>query len=87
MQHSGEMNQAEVLQRPAINNKEDTIFQAEIVVPQGGANHSGHTRVFTIRGPPRKTQDQAARDAKQLTEESPKGPKAVRTLANALHRS
>jgi len=85
-QHSGEVNQAEVLERPALSSGEP-IWQAEIVVPQGGVNHAGRTRVFTIRGPPRKTQEQAARDAKQLTEVSPEGPKAVRLLANQMHRA
>jgi len=85
-QHSGEVNKAEVLERPAVTSG-DPVWQAEIVVPQGGDNHGGRARVFTIRGPPRKTKDAAARDAEQLTNASPEGPKAVRSLANTLHRN
>lgn len=85
-EHSGEVNKAEVLERPAVCSGEP-IWQAEIVVPQGGDNHTGRARVFTIRGPPRKTKEQAARDADQLTNISPEGPKAVRALANSLHRN
>jgi len=83
---TGEVHQAEVLERPALSSGEP-IWQAEIQVPQGGINHSGRTRVFTIRGPPRKAEEAAQRDADQLTKASVHGPKAVRTLANQMHRS
>lgn len=82
---SGETIEAEVLERPTLSSGEP-VWQASIEMSQGGINHAGRTRVFTIRGPPRKTRDQAERDAKQLTEVSNEGPKAVRTLANHLHR-
>jgi hypothetical protein len=83
---TGETIEAEVIERPAVNSGEP-IWQAQICMPQGGTNHSGRTRVFNIRGPPRKTAEHAERDAKQLTQISPEGPKAVRTLANQLHKS
>mmetsp|Transcript_38541 Transcript_38541/g.68031 ORF Transcript_38541/g.68031 Transcript_38541/m.68031 type:complete len:94 (+) Transcript_38541:520-801(+) len=82
----GEASVAEVVERPAVSSGE-TIWQAQIVATQGGMNHSGRTRVFTIRGPPRKTRDAAERDAEQLTAASPEGPKAVRNLANTMHRA
>lgn len=84
--NTGEVFEAEVVERPAVNSGEP-IWQAQIVMPQGSQNHAGRTRVFNIRGPPRKTQEQAGRDAKELTNVSPEGPKAVRTLANQLHKS
>jgi len=77
--------QAEVLERPALSSGE-AVFQAQIVMPQGGENHTGKTRVFNIRGPPRKSLEQAEGDAKKLTDASTEGPKAVRALANKLHR-
>lgn len=83
---TGETQEAEVVERPAVSSGEP-IWQAQIVATQGGTNHSGRTRMFTIRGPPRKTRDLAERDAEQLTAVSPEGPKAVRALANSLHRS
>lgn len=83
--HSGEVNQAEVLERPAVSSGE-SVWQAEIVVTQGVVNHVGRTRVFTIRGPPRKAAEQAERDANELNAVAPEGAKAVRALANALHR-
>merc|ERR1711988_49465 len=62
------LNVAEVLERSALQSGEP-IWQAEIVVPQGGStNHQGRPRVFTIRGPPRKTRESAESDAKRLTE-------------------
>jgi len=79
------VNRAEVLERPCTNNTEQT-WQAEILVPQGGVNHAGRTRVFTIRGPPRKSQDQAERDAQKLNDAAADGAKAVRALANQMHR-
>lgn len=81
----GEMHHAEVLERPALSSGEP-IWQAEIQVPQGGTNHVGRTRVFTIRAPPRKSEEAASRDGEQLTNASIHGPKAVRTLANQMHR-
>lgn len=89
MDATEELNKAEVLERPALSSGEP-IWQAQIdvqVVPQGGINHSGRTRVFTIRGPPRKTQEQAESDAKKLSDAAPDGPKAVRVLANQMHRN
>lgn len=84
--HTGEkMNKAEVLERRATNSGE-SVWQAEITVTQGVINHVGRTRVFTIRAPPRKAAEQAERDADQLNATAPEGAKAVRTLANALHR-
>lgn len=82
---TGEVHQAEVLERPALSSGEP-IWQAEIQVPQGGINHAGRTRVFTIRGPPRKSYEAAEQDAEKLTNASVQGPKAVRTLANQMHR-
>merc|ERR1711862_956188 len=76
------LNVGEVLEREAVQSKEP-IWQAEIVVPQGSStNHQGRPRVFTNRGPPRKSRDSAEADAKKLTEAAGDGPKAVRTLAN-----
>merc|ERR1712137_491891 len=81
-----EVNQASVLERPTIRGGEP-VWQSQIMVPRGGVNHSGKTRVFTIRGPPRKTREHAARDAKQLTKSAAEGSRAVRQLANQLHQS
>jgi len=83
---TGETSKAEVIERPAVQSGEP-VWQAEIQVSQGGQNHAGRARVFTIRGPPRKSQEAAERDADQLTAASPSGPKAVRTLANSMHRN
>jgi len=83
---TGQKIEAEVLERPALSSGEP-IWQAEIQVPQGGINHAGRTRVFTIRGPPRKSEEAAQRDADQLTKASIDGPKAVRSLANNMHRA
>jgi len=84
-EEKGERIEAEVLERPAINNG-DPVWQAEIQVPQGGVNHSGQSRLMNIRGPPRKTRETAESDAEKLTNTSPEGAKAVRALANSLHR-
>merc|ERR1740121_2051300 len=84
--YSGERIEAEVIERPAIRSGEP-VWQAEIIMSQGTTNHSGRTRVFNIRGPPRKTREIAEGDAKQLTDVSTEGPKAVRALANQLHRA
>lgn len=84
-EHSGEVNKAEVVERKAINSDE-RVWQAEIVVPQGGDNHTGRARVFTIRGPPRKNAEAAESDAEQLTKAATEGAKHVRALANSLHR-
>lgn len=81
----GEEITAEVLERPALTSGEP-IWQAEIQMPQGGINYAGRSRVFTIRGPPRKSEDHAQRDADQLTRASVHGPKTVRGLANQMHR-
>merc|ERR1712137_486158 len=83
--NTGVVDRAQVLERPAVNSGE-TLWQAEIVVPQGGVNHSGRTRVFTVRGPPRKSHEQAQRDAGQLNKAAADGPKSVRLLANDMHR-
>merc|ERR1711879_826634 len=82
---NGEVIEAKVLERPALSNG-DPIWQAEITVPQGAINHSGQARYFNIRGPPRKSQTQAEEDAEQFTSTSINGPRALRTLANQLHR-
>jgi len=82
---TGEKYEAEVIERPAISSGEP-VWQAQICLPQPGASYSGRQRVFNVRGPPRKTQEQAERDAKHLTEVSVEGPKAVRSAANNLHR-
>merc|ERR1712008_293672 len=84
--HSGDTNKAEVLERSGVGIGEKS-WQAEILVPQGGVNHAGRERVFTIRGPPRRDIDQAERDAHKLNEAAAEGAKAVRALANQLHRS
>lgn len=78
-----ELNRGEVVQQPGLSD----VWQAEITVPQGGVNHTGRQRVFTIRGPPRKSREQADSDAKRLTEAAVDGPKAARSLANSMHRS
>jgi len=77
--------EAQVLERPALSSGEP-VWQAEIQVPQGGINHSGRTRVFTIRGPPRKSEEAAQNDADELTRASTEGPKEVRKLANEMHK-
>merc|ERR1711956_191439 len=84
--HSGDTNKAEVLERSGVGIGEKS-WQAEILVPQGGVNHAGRERFFTIRGPPRRDIDQAERDAHKLNEAAAEGAKAVRALANQLHRS
>lgn len=85
--HSGEVGRAEVLERKNPQNGEPT-WQAEILVnhDQPTTDHAGRARVFTIRGPPRKSQDSADDDAKRLTEAASEGAKAVRALANQMHR-
>merc|ERR1740121_1780933 len=82
----GEKFEAVVLRRPALSSGEP-VWQAEIEMPQGGINHSGRVRTFNIRGPPRKTEEAAEEDCKQLTEASASGPKLVRQLANSMHRA
>jgi len=82
-QASAEVSAAEVIERPAMGSGEP-VWQAEVVVSQSG--DGGRTRTFTIRGPPRKTSEAAERDAKVLTDAAADGPKAVRTLANQMHR-
>lgn len=84
-QVAGEVEEAKVVERPSLNSGEP-IWQAEIDIHQGGVNHAGHRRSFTVRGPPRKAQEQAQEDGKQLTAAAADGPKAVRSLANQLHR-
>lgn len=81
----GKVYEAEVIERLAVGGK-DTVWQALITMPQGGASHSGRERVFTMRGPPRKSRDVAENDAKALTDASPDGAKAVRVLANSMHK-
>lgn len=83
---TGEADQAQVVERQSLSSGEP-LWQAEIAISQGGVNHAGQLRTFTIRGPPRKAQEQADEDAKKLTEAVAEGPKAVRTLANQLHRA
>lgn len=85
-EHSGEVNRAEVLERPALSSGEP-VWQAEIVVPQGSQTQQGRPRVFTIRGPPRKTEEAARSDADQLDKVAHLGAKEVRALANKLHRT
>jgi len=82
---TGEVFEAEVVERLAVGGK-DTVWQASITMPQGGASHSGRQRVFTMRGPPRKSRDQAENDASQLTNASTQGAKVVRMLANTMHK-
>jgi len=82
----GEVEEAKVVERPSLNSG-DPVWQAEIDIHQGGINHAGHRRSFTVRGPPRRVQEQADEDAKLLTAAAAEGPKAVRSLANQLHRS
>lgn len=84
-EQGGDVFEAEVVERLAVGGK-DTVWQAQITMPQGGNSHSGRQRVFTMRGPPRKSRDQAEHDASQLTNASTQGAKAVRTLANTMHR-
>ena len=74
-----------MLERPALKGDE-SVWQAEIMVPKGGTNHPGPPQVFAIRGPPRKTRESAEDDTKRLNEAAPEGAKAVRTIANQLHR-
>lgn len=81
----GELFKSEVLERSSLHSGEP-IWQAEITVPHGGQNHAGKIRVFTIRGPPRKTREQAESDAKKLGDAASEGPKQVRALANSMHR-
>ena len=81
---SEEEVQAQVLQQPSLRGG-DEIWQAEIDIANGTADYFGRVRKFTIRGPPRKSQELANKDAEQLTAASPEGPKAVRALANKLH--
>jgi len=81
----GQVYHAEVVERLAVGGK-DTVWQAQITMPQGGNSHSGRQRVFTMRGPPRKSSEQAESDASQLTSASTEGAKAVRMLANNMHR-
>lgn len=80
-----ELAAAEVVERPSITSGE-LLWQAQLPIQQGGTNHAGNQRMFTIRGPPRKSQELAEEDARRLTTEATKGPKAVRTLANQMHR-
>jgi len=80
-----EVEEAKVVERPSLNNKEP-VWQAEIDIHQGGVNHAGNRRSFTVRGPPRRAQEQAEDDAKQLTAAAAEGARAVRALANQLHR-
>lgn len=87
-EHIGQTYEAEVIMRDPVVGNGDTVWQAQIDVPQGTAlTHEGKQRFFTVRGPPRKTREQADDDAQRLTEVSSRGPKAVRTLANQLFRS
>merc|ERR1712113_1336574 len=81
---TSESVKCEVLERPALRGGEP-IWQAQIQVPQGATDHSGRSRIFTIRGPPRKSSEAATQDADQLEKASVDGAKAVRTLANSMH--
>merc|ERR1712107_568039 len=78
---TGETIQAEISQRPAVRSGE-AVWQARITMPQAGTNPGGRQRTIDISAPPRKTKELAEEDAKQLTDASPQGAKAVRTLAN-----
>lgn len=82
---TNESVKCEVLERPALRGGEP-VWQAQIQVPQGATDHLGRSRIFTIRGPPRKSSEVAAQDAEQLGKVSVDGAKAVRTLANSMHR-
>lgn len=83
----GEAGEAEVIERPSLSGGSEPVWQAEITIFQGTTNHAGARRSFIVRAPPRKVKDQAEEDAKMLNNTAPQGAKAVRTLANQLHRS
>jgi len=84
-EESGQVYRAEIIERPAVGGG-SIVYQAEITMPQLGVSHSGRQRVFTMRGPPRKSREQAENEATQLTNASIEGARAVRVLANAMHR-
>lgn len=69
----------------------DPTWQAELYVPQGGAqalNHAGRLRTMCIRGPSRADKDQAERDAKLLQDAAMSGgPQKARTVANQMQRT
>lgn len=83
-----QVNKAELVQGNSQKNGEPT-WQAHILVPQitGGTNYAGRIRTFTVRCPVRLSEEQAREDAKQLEEAAPKGPQAVRAVANELQRT
>lgn len=84
---TGEVVEAEVLERAAARaGSSEIIWQAKITMLQGGQNVGGRQRTIDISAPPRKSKEHAESDARQLTDMSPQGAKAVRSLANALHK-
>lgn len=77
--------ECEVIERPALSGSE-SVWQAEIEVKYEGPVN-GRQRSFTIRGPPRKSQAQGEADKKELDAHRHEGAKALRTLANKMHRA
>ncbi|CAK0839904.1 unnamed protein product [Prorocentrum cordatum] len=82
--YDGGTVEAEVINRPALNSGEMTVWQAQIQMFL--SNYAGTKRPVDIRGPPRKTEEEARSDADKLTAASVRGPGDVRKLANGLHR-
>lgn len=78
--------EAQILERPS-GTSGDAVWQAEIEISKLTTAPNGNKRSFTVRGPPRKNREQAEEDSKKLTAAASDGAKAVRGLANRLHRS
>merc|ERR1712228_690652 len=71
---TGECFRAEVIERQSTHpNQESTVWQAQIDMPHGRQNGTGQRRFFSIRGPPRRSQEQAKRDAEELSARSGDG--------------
>merc|ERR1712039_943835 len=84
---SGQTVEAQVFDRPAIGGKPgDILWQAKITLVQGGQHAGGRVRNIDISAPPRREREQAESDARQLTDMSSQGIKAVRALANQMHK-
>lgn len=64
----------------------DCIWQAEIEISKNQLAPNGTKRTFTVRGPPRKNKELAEEDSKKMEAATNEGAKAVRSLANKLHR-
>merc|ERR1712217_407653 len=84
---SGQTIEAQVIERSATRpGSSEILWQAKITLLQGGQHGGGRQRSIDISAPPRKEQEQAEADARQLTDMSPQGAKAVRALANQMHK-